>query len=690
MKHYLPLVLCFHCFLFNTLFAQNIQKFEQDSIKAARLFEDAWRIKFVNPDSTIALSRNGMVLSKYSKPMQMLGHRNISVAYSIKGNLDSAEYYCLKTLELAQELNIPTAIASAYQNLGIVASQKGNNKKALNYYNKITEIAEQTGDSLLVMRNLINLGLSYYKLGDYRSSTTQLMRGLKIAETYKDTISIINYTKNLSNAYYEINNLDLSLKYALYTYSISTKKNDLRGVGFASNTLGNIYMKMKDFDSSMKYFNVDLDIAKKTKNKKSEATALHSLGNVYSRKRNFEKAELFFLNSLFMKMEIGDNSSIARTYNSLTEMYINKGDVIKAQSSIDSALTYSRRVEDKALSRDILDSQKSLANKTGDLIAALAFSDSLMIAKDSMYKKELTRHIAELETQYKTEQKQQVLEVQKIQIANQELRIKQANLLLLIILSSSFFFFATIGLSYYFFRKRQREQLKLARINEQLALEKYHSVYRDIQLKIIKEKIAGQEEERSRIARELHDGVGGNLVALKLLLEQSMAHPNPEDISSISSKVVKTLEEVRAISHNLTPPIFNHISIDQVLSLHIEDLNKANKINFSIQFLPRTGWDQIDSKLQVEIYRITQELCTNIQKYSNATQVNIQLSIIDNTVNVLMDDNGSPFQYTMNGIGHRNINDRLIQFNGTFNKSTEGGIGNTYHIQIPVINPIPS
>jgi tetratricopeptide (TPR) repeat protein len=191
MKHYLPLVLYFHCFLFiNTLFAQNIQKFEQDSNKAARLFEDAWRIKFVNPDSTIALSRNGMVLSKYSKPMQMLGHRNISVAYSIKGNLDSAEYYCLKTLELAQKLNIPTAIASAYQNLGIVASQKGNNKRALNYYNKITEIAVQTGDSLLVMRNLINLGLSYYKLGDYRSSTTQLMRGLKIAETYKDTISI--------------------------------------------------------------------------------------------------------------------------------------------------------------------------------------------------------------------------------------------------------------------------------------------------------------------------------------------------------------------------------------------------------------------------------------------------------------------------------------------------------------------
>ncbi|HOG18930.1 MAG TPA: tetratricopeptide repeat protein [Salinivirgaceae bacterium] len=691
MRQYPLIFLSLYCImLLNPLYAQQNKDIERDSIRSDSIFKEAWKIKFKNPDSALILTRAGMELSKQSKSLQMSGYRNISVAYSIKGELDTAEYYCLKHLEIAQELNIPKSIAAAYQNLGIVASQKGYNRQALEYYNKITEIAEKTGDSSLVMRNLVNAGLSYYKLGDYTKSITILMRGLKIAEETKDTNNIINYTKNLSGAYHAVNNLELSLKWALYTYSISTEKNDLRGIGLACNTLGAIYLDMKDYDNSIKYFNIDLDIKKKIKDKRGEAAALHSLGNVYAIKGDFEKGELYYRNSLLLKKETGDNESIACTYNSLTATYIDKGDLLKAQSSIDSALFYSRLADDEKLSRNILDNQKMLAEKKGDFKTALAFADSIMIAKDSIYKEEFNKHVAELETIYKTEQKEKEIEIQNALILNQELKIKQAKLITLLILCASILFFVVIGLLYINYRKRQKEQLKLARINEQLALEKYNSVYRDMQLKVIQEKIAGQEEERSRIARELHDGVGGNLVALKLLLEQTMADPNPEDISSISSRVVKTLEEVRSISHNLMPPIFSDISIDQVLRLHIEDLNKSCEINFNVLFLTKTGWEQIDTKLQVEIYRIIQELCSNIQKYSNATQVDIQLSILDNTINVLMEDNGSPFEYTAKGIGYRNIKERLLQFDGVFDKSSGGSSGNTYHIQIPVLQKTTS
>ncbi len=672
-------------FLFSSklMVAQNTPESEHDSIIAKNLFNTAKKIIFSNPDSAIILSHKGMELVKQNKSLQILGYRNISVGYSIMGKLDSAEYYCLKTLEVAIELNNTTAIASSYQNMGIVASQKGNNKQAMEYYSKITEIAEQTGDSTLIKSNLINLSLSYYKLGDYANSISLLMRGLKLSEIGKDTLSIINYSKNISNVYFELNNLDMAMKYALYLYSVSTKKSDLRGIGFASNSLGHIYQKKNLLDSALTFFKTGLEIAKKTKNKDREATNLHSIGGIYSMKKNFGEAEQYFHNALEIKRLIGDNSSTARTYTSLTEMYVKSGNISKAQNAIDSAIFYSRSVDDKALSRDILDSQRSLAKKKGDLVAALALSDSLLIAKDSMYKEEFAKHIAELETQYKTEQKQQELETQKIQIANQTLRIKQANLIILFILCASFLFFAIIGLSYYIYRKRQKEHLKLARINEQLALEKHNNVYQDLQLKIIKEKIAGQEEERTRIARELHDGVGSNLVSLKLLLEQTMSKPNQADLFIIASKVAKTIDEVRSISHNLLPPIFNHIAIDKILGVHIDDLNKTNKINFKIQFLPTTGWEQIASNLQIEIYRIIQELCSNLLKYSSATKVFIQLSTIDNVINILIEDNGMPFQYTKKGIGLRNINERLMQFNGTFIKTSEGNSGNTYHVQIP-------
>ena len=681
----LPLAIAsFLLLLYNFSQAQNNQQASSDSLKAQKLFEEAWKIKFTNPDSTIILSQEGVKISRGNLQMQLLGLRNISVAYSIKGSLDSAEYYCIKTLEIARELNNQTAIASAYQNLGIVASQKGNNKKALEYYEQIIKIAEKTGDSVLVMRNLNNMGLSYYKMGDYNNSVSHLLRGLQIAEIEKDTAAMINCFKNLSNAHYLLENYENALDYGLRTYNIATQKKDLRGIALACNTLGTIYQKKKDYERALNYFTIDLDFARQLKNKKNEATALHSIGNVLSSKKEYKKAENYFYKSLLLKKEIGDNSSIALTYNSLTELNINIGNIVKAQLALDSALYYSRTVEDKALAQDILNNQRALAQKSGDLLAALAYSDSIIAAKDSIHTSGLLKNIAELETKYKSEQKQRQIEFQEAQIINQQLKINQNNLILLIIIGISVIVFLSIGIVFYIFGKRKKQQLLLAQINERLSMEQYQALYRESQLKIIQEKITGQEAERSRIARELHDGVGGNLVALKLQLEQKMQNQNTEDMSSFFTMVTNTLEEVRTISHNLMPPKFNHVSIDHVLTLYIDDLNKSGKINFYIVFLPKKGWETIPVNLQVELYRIVQELCSNIIKYSNATKVSLQFSILENSLNMIMEDDGKSFNYSEQGIGYRNINDRLHLINGVFEKGTTEHTGNVYHIQIPL------
>jgi len=233
--------------------------------------------------------------------------------------------------------------------------------------------------------------------------------------------------------------------------------------------------------------------------------------------------------------------------------------------------------------------------------------------------------------------------------------------------------------------KRKNLEFEIALQKEELEKQNYQKLYHESQLNIIKEKIKGQDEERTRIARELHDGIGGNLVGIKLMVEEICKNPQKNGLDHLIKVVSDTLDEVRTISHNLMPPEFNRVSLSNVLTQYVDKLNMASDKKFTIQFLPKNGCDLIAENIQIEVYRILQELCSNTLKYSDATDINIQLSKFDGTLNIIMEDNGSSFNYSNNGIGYRNITERLKLLNGIFEKNSCEASGNVYHITIPLI-----
>jgi len=322
----------------------------------------------------------------------------------------------------------------------------------------------------------------------------------------------------------------------------------------------------------------------------------------------------------------------------------------------------------------------SLDNKS----EALKYFKLYTQSKDSLLNIEKSRQIKQMEARYQSEQKQQQIELQQTQLTNKDLQLRRQQLTIALIFSVFALLSLIGGVSVYLFRRKRKQELLIACKNEELAKEKYQNLFKESQMQAIREKIAGQEEERTRIARELHDGIGGTLAAVKMRLEEVNHQPNPEDMASLVSMVASSWEEVRTISHNLMPPQFEEVSVDRVLQNHVRELNKSNKIDFTIQFLPKHGWEKIPVELQVELYRVIQELCTNIIKYSNATNVEIQLSHLEGNINLIMEDNGVPFIYSSSGIGYRNLQERIKLFNGSFEKSNGDKLGNTYLVQIPL------
>lgn len=202
----------------------------------------------------------------------------------------------------------------------------------------------------------------------------------------------------------------------------------------------------------------------------------------------------------------------------------------------------------------------------------------------------------------------------------------------------------------------------------------------------IRSMIDGQETERIRIARELHDGLGQYILAIKMKMER-LHGQTPEKVTMIVEEAKTllgiTVQEIRSMSENLIPPVlkeFGLIPAIENLCLEVEK-NTGIKIDFSFPDIAK----QCNSQMQIYLYRIIQEALTNIAKHSGASEVNISIGIVQHALQLNIADNGHGFSTSRNpssGNGLTNMRDRAEILGGSFtiHSDTKGTVVN---INIP-------
>lgn len=188
-----------------------------------------------------------------------------------------------------------------------------------------------------------------------------------------------------------------------------------------------------------------------------------------------------------------------------------------------------------------------------------------------------------------------------------------------------------------------------------------------------------QEQERKRIAEDLHDELGSSLAALKLRVQKSEL-PEPE-MKNILDVVDKASADTRSISHNLMPPEFGETSLRHLLSAYYHRLNNETGTHFSFLTSGDTGFFSKDDELV--IYRILMEITQNILKHSKASESTIQLIYYDDKLEIMCEDNGIGFTPgSTDGIGLKNIRSRVNYLNGNLRVDSNYG-GTTIMITIP-------
>jgi len=314
---------------------------------------------------------------------------------------------------------------------------------------------------------------------------------------------------------------------------------------------------------------------------------------------------------------------------------------------------------------EILDQLADICYMIPDVEQALYYDELTQITRDSLLNKDIQENILDIKEKYAASEREHRISMQNAQLQKRKF---------LIVGLATIVFLLLIAVLFYVRFQKQKQVLQLQKIR-QLETEK--------QLTATESVMRGEEKERSRLARDLHDGLGGMLTGIKyslgtmkgnLILKAEDAMAFERSIDMLDSSI----KEMRRVAHSLLPEALVKYGLDMAVKDFCSDISQSGKMKIIYQSFGMENL-RIENDYSKTIYRIVQELIGNALKHSGAREVVLQLSCDDSTLSMTVEDNGSGFAVedieNTAGIGLKNIRSRIDYLKGSLDidSSPEGG-----------------
>lgn len=201
--------------------------------------------------------------------------------------------------------------------------------------------------------------------------------------------------------------------------------------------------------------------------------------------------------------------------------------------------------------------------------------------------------------------------------------------------------------------------------------------------------LEAEDRERVRIARDLHDGIGQMLAAARMALGNFLAKKNVENehIQNSLDLLEESIKEIREISHNMMPGALTKLGLSTALKQFVNKINALGVLQIDLQIIGVK--ERLSEKIETMMYRIVQEILSNIIRHAEATKVNIELVKHENELVLVVEDNGKGFDTLdakNHGIGIKNVATRVEYLSGSVNFDSAIGRGTSVIVEIPLIN----
>lgn len=605
----------------------------------------------------------------------------------------------------------------------------GHNEPAIKYSTEAYQIFSKAKNGYGMAWAKFEEGTAYMSLRKFPQalSALNIAKDTPISDTIKRKNELLGTIWNQIATIYDdqgdmVQSTDILIKKVLPFYEAAK---DERNIAFTNASLATTFLNFKQYEKAVyyykkelidykgpkteSYFAIDysrlaLCLTEQSKLKEAKPyldSALKILqaypksypwlkyyygnANWYQKQGQHDQALVNYNEALAVAKQIGDQ------YNSINILF-GKYDVLYSQKNYTAAKPVAYQIYN--LNRQLKDTIKldrigiykilyEIEKATGNNTAALNWMEHYSALADSINKTDEKLKFNGLEEKYQAAKKEKdILKLQN-QAKEQQLSLNK-NRLFLVLLLGALIILTLLLLTYFTIAKNRKRAAEQNEILHQQQLKQKES---EQQLLTFNAMLEGQEKERTRLSRDLHDGLGGTLAGIKLHLQSQANQTQQPGLQPIIEQMADAVKELRRIAHNTMPENLLRFGLEAAVSDLCENLQTpATVINFYATNLSK----HLSQQEQLTIYRIIQELLGNALKYANASEILVQCIQSENHFSITVEDNGNGFDVdtTMDksGMGLFNVQNRTRYLQGTMDIQSSKEVGTTVNIDLKVNN----
>ena len=596
----------------------------------------------------------------------------------------------------------------------------GKNDQAYNAYTDARKKAQNLKNDTLCALADIGLGHVYETRGSLDSAEYFYNHALSDYEHIHDSLGIGQALLHLSMFYQTKVDYEKSLLYALESYRIYKKLDpDHEYYIWALMNLGNIYVVMHEYDTAFSCYDQCYNLSVQQNNENLASQSAVNKAVIYYYNKEYERAKDEYLKAIPFNEKINDTEELSLLYHNASIMYRHLGNMDEALKLALKSLDYAREAGSKEMETKILLNLATIYKKKKDYVNAEKYNlEGIALAEEIGLLKSLKTAYNNIALLYKTTGNykkgyEYLVKYSKVSdsINNQEkinarekykakyelLQLQDENRINELekkkMAFQRNFIFAT-GLSIIilliiiliFLRMRARK-------NRIIAAQKIQKLEDEKKLMAAQSVLVGQEKERERIARELHDGIGVLLSTASIHFSsvETKADDETGEMLKKANKLLKEAsKEVRQISHNMMPGVLSKFGLKEAIEDLFEDVEDAGKTEVEVDI--SLGKERLDENTEIMFFRIIQEMLNNTLKHAHASHISMSMSKRDNLIIIDYKDNGVGFDESKlsksKKIGLLGIRSRVEFLGGSVEMKSEPGKGTAYRISIPVKNKI--
>jgi len=589
--------------------------------------------------------------------------------WTLSFDTDKMILYAEEGLQLARKEKDNLKISVFNEYIGIAYSIKRDFNKALPYYDESLKSAIESGDKLQEISVLISMGATHQRLNKPITGIDYFLKALSICEEIGEKDQSLKIVRNLAGDYLTLNNFERAEYYMEKALAMIEEIDNPDEVATTYYTLAVMYRDQEKYDEALEYGLLALEKSHSSGQLIFECLSMQLLATVYQYYEDYDNALRYAKESLELSKRLDEPEITAISWSSLADIYREQK---KYKESEEAAFT-TWRID----STDYVLGGNSAINivyaniHLGNKEKASAFLQKYVNINKKYHSSGFHEALIDMEVKYETEKKEtRIATLEK----EKQLYIWLGIAILLVLL---------LALGLLFIRHRLNiQKRKIAEQQRELAEQQVKQLEQEKKLVATQSVLDGETAERSRLARDLHDGLGGMLSVVKLNLKdvKNYSIMDGTDVSRFNNALEvldQSIGELRRVAHHMMPESL----MRNGLKISLEDFCKAIP-NAHFQYLGNSS--RLDDRLEIVLYRAAYELVNNALKYADAQNINVQLIVDDNLISLTVQDNGLGFdpEAVNNGTGLENIRTRVSAYNGKMDIYSSPGKGTEVSIEI--------